>query len=71
MVKENIVNDYSLFGKLGLGASIGVKPVMGIKIPGIGKRIETKFETIPIAKAEYYFDKDRNFQITGTFIWQE
>lgn len=71
MVKENIVNDYSLFGKLGLGASIGVKPVMGIKIPGIGKRIETKFETIPIAKAEYYFDKNRNFQITGTFIWQE
>jgi hypothetical protein len=60
-----------MYGKLGLGASIGVKPVIGIKIPIIGKRFETKFDTISLAKAEYYFDKDRNFRVTGSYIGQE
>ena len=49
----------------------GVKPVIGIKIPIIGKRVETKFETISLAKADYYFDKDRNFKVTFSHIGQE
>lgn len=71
VLKENIFDDYNMYGKLGLGASIGVKPVIGIKIPIIGKRFETNFGSISLAKAEYYFDKDRNFRVTGSYIGQE
>ena len=71
MLIENIFDDYNMYGKLGLGASIGVKPVIGIKIPIIGKRIEIPFETKSLVNADYYFDKDRNFKVTFSHIGQE
>lgn len=63
------INDYpGLYGRAGLSANIRVNPKIGVKIPGIGKRIEIKWATANIADGEMYLNKDHELKFAGQFL---
>lgn len=57
-----------MYGRAGIGADIQVQPKIGVKIPGIGKRIEVNWPAATLAEGEKYLDENYKLQFTGSFL---
>lgn len=58
----------NLYGRAGIGANIQVQPKIGVKIPGIGKRIEVNWSAATLAEGEIYLDENYTLQFEGSFL---
>lgn len=60
--------DFYLWEKMAFGTSIGVKPVIGVKIPVINKKMETKWSAVTLFDSEFAFtDKGIEYKIEHPF----
>ena len=58
----------NLYGPAGIGAESQVQPKIGVKISGIGKRIEVNWSAATLAEGEIYLDENYTLQFTGSFL---
>ena len=64
--------NYYKWGKIATGASIDIRPVIGVKIPIINKKIETKWDATNLFHAEVYLSQNGTFKATtGGFILEK
>ena len=67
--KDLVSGNHYMWGKLAIGTSIGVQPIIGVRIPLTNKKVETKWDTQPLFNAEVYVSDDGTFKTTtGGFI---
>ena len=60
--------DFHLWEKMSVGTSIGVKPVIGVKIPIINKKMETKWKVTNLFNAEFAFtEKGLEYKVDHPF----
>ncbi|MEE1289962.1 MAG: hypothetical protein UHW86_02900 [Spirochaetota bacterium] len=60
--------DFHLWEKMSVGTSIGVKPVIGVKIPIINKKMETKWKATTLFNAEFAFtEKGLEYKVDHPF----
>jgi hypothetical protein len=53
---------------MSVGTSIGVKPVIGVKIPIINKKMETKWKVTNLFNAEFAFtEKGLEYKVDHPF----
>lgn len=68
--KDRVFGNHYVWGKLAIGTSINVKPIIGVRIPFTNKKIETKWEPQTLFNAEVYVLDDGTFKATtgGFFV---
>ncbi|MBQ1999581.1 MAG: hypothetical protein II220_08885, partial [Spirochaetales bacterium] len=60
--------DIHLWEKMSVGTNISVKPVIGVKIPVINKKVETKWKAVTLFNSEFAFtDKGIEYKIEHPF----
>ena len=60
--------DIHLWEKMSVGTNISVKPVIGVKIPVINKKVETKWKAVTLFNSEFAFtDKGLEYKIDHPF----
>ena len=60
--------DIHLWEKMSVGTKIGVRPVIGVKIPVINKKVETKWSAVTLFNSEFAFtDKGIEYKIDHPF----
>jgi hypothetical protein len=60
--------DFYLWEKMSVGTNISVKPVIGVKIPVINKKVETKWSAVTLFNSEFAFtDKGIEYKIEHPF----
>lgn len=60
--------DFYLWEKMSVGTKISVRPVIGVKIPVINKKVETKWSAVTLFNSEFAFtDKGIEYKIDHPF----
>lgn len=60
--------DFYLWEKMSVGTKISVRPVIGVKIPVINKKVETKWSAVTLFNSEFAFtDKGIEYKIEHPF----
>ena len=60
--------DFYLWEKMSVGTNISVKPLIGVKIPVINKKVETKWSAVTLFNSEFAFtDKGIEYKIEHPF----
>lgn len=60
--------DFYLWEKMSVGTNISVRPVIGVKIPVINKKVETKWSAVTLFNSEFAFtDKGIEYKIDHPF----
>ena len=50
--------DFHLWEKMSVGTNISVKPIIGVKIPVINKKVETKWSAVTLFNSEFAFTEN-------------
>lgn len=64
------LGDYENYGKLSIGTNLAVRPVVGVKIPIIDKKIELKWNAATLFSSEVAFT-DEGIKYVGEFVGKE